>query len=59
MSIYKKIRKRLKLKTFFVSLLKANPYSCVFGLDRGTPIDRLYIEHFLQNNTSDIRGKVL
>lgn len=59
MSIYKKIRKRLKLKIFFVSLLKANPYSCVFGLDRGTPIDRLYIEHFLRHHNTDIKGKVL
>ena len=59
MSINQKIRKRLKLKTFFVSLLKANPYSCFFGLDRGTPIDRLYIEDFLRHHNADIKGKVL
>jgi hypothetical protein len=35
------------------------PASRVFGLDRGQPIDRYYIEDFLQENTTDIRGHVL
>jgi SAM-dependent methyltransferase len=33
--------------------------SNVWGHDRGTPIDRYYIEQFLQSNSSDIRGRAL
>lgn len=35
------------------------PVSRRFGLDRGTPIDRYYIENFLKNNRSFIYGRVL
>ena len=35
------------------------PLSKVFGSDRGTPIDRYYIEKFLSNNRHLIKGKVL
>lgn len=35
------------------------PVSRVFGLDRGTPIDRYYIEKFLQNNAGLITGRVV
>jgi SAM-dependent methyltransferase len=31
----------------------------VFGLDRGLPIDRYYIERFLSAHASDVRGHVL
>ncbi len=41
------------------SRLKTGPISRVFGFDRGTPIDRYYIESFLQENKTDIRGVVL
>ena len=30
-----------------------------FGFDRGTPVDRYYIERFLVAHASDIRGRVL
>ena len=40
-------------------LRRTSPVSRVFGLDRGTPIDRHYIENFLERNASDIRGRVL
>ncbi len=30
-----------------------------FGFDRGTPIDRYYIEQFLTRHRADIRGRVL
>src|SRR6266496_2805700 len=36
-----------------------DPASRTFGLDRGQPIDRYYIERFLQSNAEDIRGHVL
>jgi hypothetical protein len=35
------------------------PVSRVFGLDRGQPIDRYYIENFLAKNRGDIRGTVV
>ncbi len=35
------------------------PVSAYFGYDRGTPIDRVYIEAFLARHAGDIRGRVL
>ena len=43
----------------FGDLRNTSPVSRVFGLDRGTPIDRYYIEGFLASNSSLIRGRVL
>ena len=41
------------------NLRKLNPISSVFGFDRGQPIDRYYIEAFLQRHRADIHGRVL
>ncbi len=38
---------------------RVHPISRAFGFDRGTPIDRYYIEHFLDQCARDIRGRVL
>src|ERR1700742_1951938 len=35
------------------------PVSDYFGDDRGTPVDRLYIDSFLKENRSLVRGQVL
>jgi GT2 family glycosyltransferase/SAM-dependent methyltransferase len=35
------------------------PISLDFGYDRGTPIDRYYIERFLERHSTDIAGRVL
>lgn len=35
------------------------PLSNIFGFDRGTPIDRFFIERFIYDNSNDIRGQVL
>ena len=35
------------------------PLSGEWGFDRGTPIDRYYIERFLEEHAADIRGRVL
>ena len=35
------------------------PISKEWGFDRGLPIDRYYIERFLQRHAADIRGRVL
>jgi hypothetical protein len=40
-------------------LRRISPVSAVFGIDRGDPIDRYYIERFLSDHVDDIRGRVL
>jgi hypothetical protein len=42
-----------------VGLRVHEPVSTQFGLDRGRPVDRFYIERFLQQNRDLIRGRVL
>jgi SAM-dependent methyltransferase len=37
--------------------LPAAPLSRRFGLDRGRPVDRVYIERFLEANAGDLRGR--
>lgn len=56
-----KARKRLS-RPFFLTIKlfsKTSPVSHVFGFDRGTPIDRYYIDKFLESNKSKIVGSVL
>jgi hypothetical protein len=40
-------------------LASLEPVSRSFGYDRGTPIDRYYIENFLERHRADIRGRAL
>jgi SAM-dependent methyltransferase len=39
--------------------METAPLSSEWGFDRGTPIDRYYIERFLESHAIDIRGRVL
>lgn len=48
-----------KVNITFNDLQNTRPVSRVFGIDRGTPIDRYYIERFLLANSSHIKGRVL
>lgn len=44
------------------NLRRTRPFSERYGIDRGrpgTPVDRVYIEAFLERNAQDIRGRVL
>jgi len=62
MSFLKNIRHSVKRQANPVNwynLRSTIPVSAVFGLDRGTPIDRYYIEEFLKTNKALINGKVL
>jgi SAM-dependent methyltransferase len=43
----------------FGRLQRAEPISRRFGFDRGQPVDRLYMERFLELHSSDVRGHVL
>lgn len=40
-------------------IASTTPLSHVWGEDRGTPIDRHYIEAFLEKHSADVRGRVL
>jgi SAM-dependent methyltransferase len=41
------------------SFRRTQPFSRRWGYDRGTPIDRIYIEQFLASHASDIKGECL
>jgi hypothetical protein len=43
----------------FGDLRRTTPFSQVFGYDRGQPIDRYYIERFLDAHSLDVHGRVL
>jgi hypothetical protein len=44
---------------FRCGVKRTEPVSRVFGFDRGVPVDRYYIEAFLELHKSDIAGRVL
>lgn len=52
----KKVREKYKNEMARIPL---KPISDVFGLDRGLPIDRYYIESFLKENSRHIKGVIL
>lgn len=47
------------LDTLAGALAAGRPVSRRFGTDRGTPVDRVYIERFLAANAAAVRGRVL
>ena len=51
--------RRLRRPVWLGSLRRTTPISGNWGFDRGTPIDRHYIERFLEESSNDIRGRVL
>lgn len=53
----RRIRGRLAMSVGQVASL--TPLSEEFGFDRGKPVDRFYIERFLQQNATAVRGRVL
>lgn len=60
--MFNKLRQGLLRKKSPVNLqdlTRISPISSNFGWDRGTPIDRYYIENFFRNNGSLIRGQIL
>ncbi len=50
---------RKNLTVSFNDYERNKPISAVFGMDRGTPIDRYYVETFLQRNSYLIKGRLL
>jgi SAM-dependent methyltransferase len=51
--------RRLRHPAWLGTLRRTTPLSDGFGFDRGTPVDRYFIERFLDENRSAIRGRVL
>jgi SAM-dependent methyltransferase len=43
----------------FGDLGRVTPVSSIFGIDRGQPVDRYYIERFLESHAADIKGRCL
>ncbi|MES2179274.1 MAG: methyltransferase domain-containing protein [Gemmatimonadota bacterium] len=43
----------------FGALRRVSPISPIFGIDRGLPVDRYYIEQFLRKHAVDITGRCL
>ncbi|MBI2865279.1 MAG: methyltransferase domain-containing protein [Chloroflexi bacterium] len=50
---------RLRRPAWLGTLRRLTPLGADWGLDRGTPVDRYYIEQFLQQERQAIRGAVL
>jgi SAM-dependent methyltransferase len=53
------IRRWVRRPVRLGSLRRTTPISEHWGFDRGTPVDRYYIERFLNQYSNDIRGRVL
>jgi glycosyltransferase involved in cell wall biosynthesis len=51
------VRERMPVR--FGSLRRLSPFSRQFGLERGQPVDRYYIESFLAANADCVRGRVM
>jgi hypothetical protein len=46
-------------KVDFGDLARTTPISPIFGIDRGLPVERYYIERFLDTNRADVQGRCL
>jgi SAM-dependent methyltransferase len=51
--------RRLRRPAWLGTIRRIAPLSDAWGLDRGTPVDRYYIEHFLAQERDRIQGRVL
>jgi SAM-dependent methyltransferase len=56
--LLKRVR-RLVRPAVWGTLRRTQPLSNDFGFDRGTSVDRFYIERFLAEHREDVRGRVL
>lgn len=55
----KSIRRALNPARIYLTRLTTNPLSSCYGFDRGKPLDRFYIERFIEENSQLIRGACL
>jgi SAM-dependent methyltransferase len=50
---------RLRRPAWLGTLRRTTPISNCYGFDRGTPVDRYYIDSFLREHGADIQGRVV
>ena len=55
----RRLLRRLRRPAWLGTLRRLTPLSSEWGFERGTPVDRYYIEQFLAGHRADIRGRVL
>jgi SAM-dependent methyltransferase len=53
------LRRSLRRGVELGDLDRLTPVSREYGYDRGEPVDRYYIERFLERHSEDVRGRVL
>jgi Methyltransferase domain len=58
-TVWRQRLRRLARPAWLGTLRRLSPLSDSWGFDRGTPVDRYYIERFLEQHRQDIRGRVL
>jgi SAM-dependent methyltransferase len=58
-AVWRQRLRRLLRPAWLGTLRRITPLSRKWGADRGTPVDRWYIERFLDAHRADIRGRVL
>jgi SAM-dependent methyltransferase len=51
--------RRLTRPALWGTLRRTSPLSARWGYDRGTPVDRYYVDGFLAEHRQDIRGRVI
>jgi SAM-dependent methyltransferase len=51
--------RRLVLRPRWGNLRRRRPFSDHYGSDRGTPVDRVYIDRFLAEHAADVHGRAL
>lgn len=51
--------RRLTRPAWLTIMRRTTPLSNRYGYDRGTPIDRFYIDRFLEDHRHEVRGRVL
>jgi SAM-dependent methyltransferase len=51
--------RRAMRPAWFGTLRRTTPIGVHWGYDRGRPVDRYYIDGFLERNRTDVRGRVL
>jgi SAM-dependent methyltransferase len=57
--LWRRRLQRLRRPAWLGSIRRTTPLSDHWGRDRGTPVDRYYIDRFLASERSAIRGRVL
>jgi SAM-dependent methyltransferase len=57
--VWARLLRKGKLPVRWGSLRRTEPVSAYYGVDRGQPVDRFYIEGFLERHAEDVRGSVL